>query len=245
MLAFLCFSEDITMRLVNSNAASISVEPSGDWRFLFPVDPRGDTTPARPTPITSIEFSMSRSDLLLFTFSLPLYCGIALAAPISRACLRPLFFGAGVVILIELLSLLALIDITAHSVTVQMELGPTGFGAWPTELAEYLLIQVIPFAAPVVIAVASHRELRLRIFAHGPSRPVQHSFNDAGEERTENKTPLSRRAKNPHRTGRKIPPRLPPDQCGIRLRKNVLRLGPSQDRFGPIVASANAELESI
>jgi hypothetical protein len=71
--------------------------------------------------------------------------------------------------MIEILSLLAFIQITAHSVVAQMQPGTAGIGPWPREFGNYLLTQVIPFAAPILIGVMGNRELRFRVFPQGLS----------------------------------------------------------------------------
>jgi len=172
-LALLRFSEDVALRLLDAaSVRPITVQLSGDWTLRIPVTPPKKSLPAIPLSITSVEFTMSRSDLLLFTFSLPLYWGIALGAPVPRSCLRTLFCGAAAVIMTEVLSLMVFIEITAHSVVAQMQPGPAGGSEWPREFGNYLLTQVIPFAAPVLIAAMSNRELRFRVFPCGLFDPT-------------------------------------------------------------------------
>lgn len=180
LLAVLRLSEDLTLRLVHSGSANpISVEASGDWTFWVPVEPSQPSPAAYPAGINSIEFSMSRSDLVLFTFSLPMYCAIALAAPLARSSLRALISGAAIVTIIEILSMLGFIEITAHSVLLQM-LSPTAdTSRWPSHFANYLLTQVIPFAAPVLVAVASRRELRSCVIPHGLFDPTPQAQSKA------------------------------------------------------------------
>lgn len=164
MLAILRVCEDVTLRLVGSEPGDpISVEPSGDWTFRIPVG-----HPSPTAKIASIEFSMSRSDVVLFTFSLPLYCALALAVPVQKSALRALLYGAAAVLAIEVFSLLGFVEITAQSLLSQMDPSARGLAPWPRDFSSYLLTQVIPFAAPLVIAVASSRELRRQIFGALP-----------------------------------------------------------------------------
>ena len=171
LLAMLRTSEDVALRLLGSDSGDpIAVETSGDWTFQVPVAAPASGR-ANPAEIRSVEFSISRSDLVLFTFSLPVYCAIAWIVPVSRAGLRALFWGAGIVALVEVLSLLGFIEITAHSVATQMEHIAAGSNKWPSEFGNYLLTQVIPFAAPVLIAVISRRDLRSQVFPEGLVKP--------------------------------------------------------------------------
>jgi hypothetical protein len=68
--------------------------------------------------------------------------------------------------------LLEFIQITAHSVMARMQPGTAGIGTWPNQFGSYLLTQVIPFAAPILIGVIGNRELRFRVFPQAyPIRP--------------------------------------------------------------------------
>jgi hypothetical protein len=166
LLTLLRLSEEVTLRLLGSDSGDpIAVEPSGDWTFRVPVeDSAKNTTPAYPSKIHSITFSMPRSDVVLFTFSLPVYWAIVLAALVRRSDLQALVWGTVLVAVVEVLSLLGFLEITAHSVLAQMHPAANWLGSWPRELGNYLLMQVIPFVAPILIAVASHRELRSHVF---------------------------------------------------------------------------------
>lgn len=187
MLAMLRISEDATLRLMGANPGDpISVEPSGDWTFRVPVAPPASVGRSDAASIGSIEFSISRSDLVLFTFSLPVYCAIALIAPLSRSSWRALLWGAGIVMIIQVFSLLGFIEITAHSVLAQMEHAAPGEGKWLGGFGNYLLTQVIPFAAPVVVAVISHRDLYSKVFPRDlPEATERSSGLEAGSHRTD------------------------------------------------------------
>ncbi len=167
MLAILGACEDVTLRLSASAPGDpISVESSGDWTFRIPV-----SHPSPTAKIASIEFSMSRSDLVLFTFSLPLYCALTLAVPVHKSALRSLLSGAVAVMAIEVFSLFGFIQITAQVVLAQMDPSASGLPPWPRDFCSYLLTQVIPFAAPFLTAVASSSELRRQVFEAHPHPP--------------------------------------------------------------------------
>jgi hypothetical protein len=115
----------------------------------------------------SIDFTVPRSDLMVFTFGLPVYWAIALAA-------TPRGFGAlikGSVLLaaIEILSLLGFVKCEAWSVMAQLHSSSSGLAQWSLELGNYLTANIIPDAAPFLIAVSLHRQLRSQIFPSGPS----------------------------------------------------------------------------
>lgn len=190
LLAALRVCEDGTLRLAASASNPISVESSGDWTFRIPV---------AGAKIAAVEFSVSRSDLILFTFSLPLYCALALAVPVGNSGVRPLVYGAAAVFAIEVFSLLGFTEIMAQSVLSKMEPSAVALGPWPREFGTYLLTQVIPFAAPLLIMVACHRELRRRIFPRELSEPVP---NLATSPHPSPPEPAARRKREPRQKNR-------------------------------------------
>jgi hypothetical protein len=154
MLFLLRLSAEIPLRLLAGSAASLTVDPSGDWAFRLPVTDAG---------FRSIDFTIPRSDLMVFTFGLPVYWAIALAA--APRALRVLIKGSALLAAVELLALLGFVKIEAWSVMAQLHSSSSGFIEWSLELGNYLTANVIPDTAPFLIAVALHRELRLQIFS--------------------------------------------------------------------------------
>ena len=61
----------------------VSETPSGDWSFRVPMEIVVPSSAERPEGVRghSIEFDMPRSDVTAFTFSLPVFWAIILAAP--------------------------------------------------------------------------------------------------------------------------------------------------------------------
>ena len=92
--------------LKGSAAAFVEIDehPSGDWtvRVLVPATSR--------QPLAQqirIDFDMARGDAITFTFSLPVFWAIMLAAPHVRMNFRPLLRGTAVMAAMEVVLLLA------------------------------------------------------------------------------------------------------------------------------------------
>jgi hypothetical protein len=99
MLFLLRVTESVALRLL-ANAASaepISVNPAGDWDFRVPVEDTQRETIRKDGPVKfrAIEFAMPRPDVVLFTFSVPAFWAMALAAPVGRSGIRALIWGTG------------------------------------------------------------------------------------------------------------------------------------------------------
>lgn len=160
LLFLLRVSEETVMSLLPGAgpARAIAVDAAGDWNFRVPVD---DTRleAGSLVRVDSVEFTIPRHDVLLFTFSLPLFWALMLAAPDVRSHLAALLWGTGALAAFEVLLLLGFVEINAR--------GMVGWSGRWLELATYLATSVLPFFAPLAAALALHRDLRALIF---PSR---------------------------------------------------------------------------
>jgi hypothetical protein len=146
----------------------VTETPSGDWSFRVPLEVVAPNLPQRsgPAQIHSIDFDMARSDVNAFTFSLPVYWAIILAAPGIRRSLRPLIFGTILVAILEIVLLLIFAEICALNAASQLA-PQSGLTKWFLHFGEYLVVTVIPYAAPFLIAISAHRELRSQVFGWG------------------------------------------------------------------------------
>ena len=145
----------------------IQENPSGDWTLRVPLEKTLPATPQQPVAqqVHSIDFDMPRSDVIAFTFSLPVYWALILAAPGVRRNLRPLLVGTAVMAAVELAMLLAFAQISARNTAAQLSGGEDAAGQWARHLGEYLLASVLPYATPFVVALSLHRGLRAEIFS--------------------------------------------------------------------------------
>jgi hypothetical protein len=169
MLFLMQAGESFALRLFSNAGAAepVTLDSAGDWNFRIPVEDTGreSTRGLGPVKFQDIEFTIPRPDVVLSTFSVPVFWAIVLAAPISRSCVRVLLWGTAVVSVVEILSLFAQVEIIAYGVASHLHTSEEGLMAWGRELGTRLLIGVIPFAAPVLAAVALHRDLRSQLFA--------------------------------------------------------------------------------
>jgi hypothetical protein len=135
---------------------------SGDWNFHVPIE--AVTPTAR---IHSVDFDLAGSDVKAFTFSLPVFWAIILAAPHPRRNLRTAALGSVAMMLVELLLLAVFIEIYARNAVSQLTLAQSATEKWALHVGEYMVISVIPYAAPFVLALGMHRGLRMQILGWG------------------------------------------------------------------------------
>jgi hypothetical protein len=195
MLSVLQGAGDIAARLVfgGKSGEFMREDASRNWTFRVPKKitvPAWAATPAAQQ-IVSIDFDMPRTDVIAFTFSQPVFWAVVLAAPGPRRNLRCILAGTGLIGLVQVTLLLTFAATSAHRAVTEVLSLPLGaFETWLLRFGEYLTVLVIPFAAPIVIAFAVHRELRRDVLGwpthdvHSPSPvgrdarsiPVRHSL---------------------------------------------------------------------
>ena len=144
----------------------IQENASGDWTLRVPLEMTLPATPQQPVAqqVHSIDFDIPRSDVIAFTFSLPVFWAIILAAPGVRRNLRPLLVGTAVMAAVEVAMLLVFAEISARNTAAQLSGGEDAVGKWARQFGEYLLASVLPYATPFVVALSLHRGLRAEIF---------------------------------------------------------------------------------
>lgn len=152
----------------------IQETPSADWTLRVPLEKTLPATPQQPVArqIHSIGFDIPRSDAIAFTFSLPVYWAIMLAAPGVRRSLRPLLLGTALMSAIELVLLLVFAQITARNVVAQLAGTEDAAGKWIRHVGEYLVVSVLPYVLPFIVALSLHRQLRGAIFPWGKEAEI-------------------------------------------------------------------------
>ena len=163
----------------------LSIAESGDWNFRMPVSgtakniPAGAGADAQSRPpggameIRSIEFTIPNQELFPFTFSLPVFWAVLLAAPGGVRNLRALLWGTLLTLLVETISLSVFAQITARH-TAEQWYPAAPLAAWSMTVGNYLVRSVIPYTAPFVIALALLADLRTQILGDTfGARPVQ------------------------------------------------------------------------
>ena len=109
MLSALQGAGDIAARLVFGGKWGEFMREDGsrNWTFRVPkkIIVQASRGMATPQPINSVDFDVARTDVIGFTFSLPVFWAVVLAAPGWRRNLRPLLAGTGLIVLIELIQI--------------------------------------------------------------------------------------------------------------------------------------------
>ena len=150
------------------NGELIHQNATGDWTFHVPLEMTLTSPAGQPAQqVHSIDFDMPRSDVIAFTFSLPVFWAIALALPGWRRNWRPLVIGTVLTAALELMLLLAFAEISAHKAAAQLSGIEGAADTWILRFGEYLAVSVLPYAAPMIIALVVNPGLRWEVFRWG------------------------------------------------------------------------------
>ncbi len=155
-------------------AFSVTETPGGGWTFEVPMEATVPHSAANPAPqqVHAIDFDMARSEVGAFTFGLPVYWALMLAAPGIRRNLRPLLWGTLAMAILEIALAVLTADLLAHVTLARMVRAHDPIGHWFLRFSYYLTVDAIPYLMPFVVAIWSHRELREQIFNWATGKPV-------------------------------------------------------------------------
>lgn len=178
MLGLLRISAGLAIRALPGADATntITVDAAREWELRLPMPSANPekigATPlppaAAPMKFRSIRLTLPPNIPNLLTLSLPLFWAVILAAPRARRLWRILVTGTAALVLIAPLSLLAC---AAHRIRVNLYPSSSHLLGSLLAFASYLSIEVIPYMAPVLLAVSLHRELRTLILSGEPALP--------------------------------------------------------------------------
>ena len=166
----------------------VSENHAGDWSLRVPLEIQIPPSPQNPAPAVahSVDFDIARGDATAFTFSLPVFWAIVLAAPGLRRSLRPLVVGTAVIAAVELGLLFLFVEISAHNVAAQATQSQNAAAGWLRHFGEYMSVSVIPYAAPFLVALTLHRELKALVFGWTGAKdePVESRLKQESKKRS-------------------------------------------------------------
>jgi hypothetical protein len=151
---------------------AVVIQPAGVWMIQAPVPSpsAGKNLGAGGVRFRSLKLQVPQWVPTVQTVSLPFFWALILAAPRPRGWWRPLAIGTLVLLAIPSLSLLVY---AAH--VVQRNVYPDAGGGigWLLDFADYLCGTVLPYIAPLLLAVALNRQLRSMIVGAEEPAPLR------------------------------------------------------------------------
>ena len=158
----------------DGSTAHATNDPSGNWVLQVPLPAfvqRSDAVqkifdPAlRPVRLRSLKLAIARDVPVLFSLVFPLFWAAALAAPFSRRTWKILLAGTA---LVYLISIGCIILYSVYMIDRNLAY-TTGASNTVLNFFEYLNMYVVPYAAPLLIALALNADLRAQIFSTDPA----------------------------------------------------------------------------
>jgi hypothetical protein len=154
-------------------SSGVSVQPDGDWMLRVPlpgfvakqeaVQKAYGRAPGAPeVSVRSVRLVVAERLPTFFTLGFPLFWALVLAAPRPHRLGRALGVGTAV---LAVLSQLSLLFYTAFTIGTNLHLITIGLGATLWSAIEYLNLNVVPYAVPLLLAAWLHSGLRAQIFS--------------------------------------------------------------------------------
>ncbi len=162
-------SANLCGSLFFGRAVRFITEASSVWTIEVPIDaviPAGPEHPT-PVPVHSIDFDLARPDAGAFTFGLPVYWAIVLAAGEVRRALRPLLLGTLAMWLAEVAMLLLYAELYVHRTAAAWTPSSAPVAAWLYRFGDYMMVSLIPYLIPFAVALWLHGGLRRQILLLG------------------------------------------------------------------------------
>lgn len=149
----------------------ISTAPNGDWTFELPIEFTVSQNGA-PVRAHSITFDMARADVSTFTFSLPVFWAVILAAGWTARTRQALLRGTLICGTAEIVLLLIEAQIVAHREIANLSQTHDALLGWFLHLSDYLVVSVLPYIGPFVLAIWLQVELRAQILGWALPEPA-------------------------------------------------------------------------
>lgn len=176
LLGALRFSTEMVFRacIPAGPSARVLIAPDGSWLFRIPVPQAiarrdeiqrlfGRVSPASPyVKVRSLKLAIPRTDASLFLVSLPFFWAIVSAAGWTRRTWRALAAGTGI-LLPAAVALMTFDVVRAFVVSTHLATG--GFLASLLQSGDFIVRNVIPYLAPVPLALLLDANLRSLILS--------------------------------------------------------------------------------
>jgi len=157
------------------SASGVAVKPGGDWSLRVPLPQFvarqdavqrafGRAPGAPPVNVRSFRLQIGGGIPAFFTLGFPLFWALVLAGPRWRGVWRALAAGTAVLALLAQFSLLLY---AWYSIETTLRLVTSSAAAAFWNVAEYFNMNVVPYAAPLLLAAWLDTELRAQIFSWG------------------------------------------------------------------------------
>jgi hypothetical protein len=175
MMSALRVATELLLHLApgDGSTASAVVGTNGDWMVRVPISESlartelvqqayGHVPGTPPVNVRSVRLAIAARVPSFFTLGFPLFWALMLAAPRSARLAQVAALGTAA---LALLAVVSLVFYVAFTIVATLKLAAPGGAVTVWNAAEYLNLNVLPYLAPVLLAVGLHRELREKVLA--------------------------------------------------------------------------------
>ena len=156
-------------------AAHATISRDGNWLLQIPLPSWvaqmentqkifGRTPDSPPIRIRSMKLPIEHTYPIIFLASFPIFWAVWFAAPRKGATWRGFFISNGV---LALVSVVSLIFYAVHTANTMLHITFTGAADFFWSTGRYLVINVLPYATPLVLALLYHPGLQAFVFSGG------------------------------------------------------------------------------
>jgi len=158
----------------DGSAAHATIEPDGNWLLQIPVPASvaqldsmqqifGRVSKDAPlVKVRSIKVPIPEKFPMLFTVSLPFFWALWVAAPRGENFLRGFLAGSG---LLAVAGVLSLVFFAVHTAVVTLHVTLSGIAGFLFQAGQFWVVDVIPYAAPLLLALWLHEGLQKLVFS--------------------------------------------------------------------------------
>jgi hypothetical protein len=184
LLGILRLSTELVFRvcLPASPPARVEIQPNGDWHFRVPIPAAlarrdeiqrmfGRTSKDAPlVTVRSLQLQVAGGYPSLFTVSVPFFWALVLSIRWTRRTAKTLAAGTGILVVVSVL--LAVFEVIRVFLESTHLLAAGGLSSALVHAGDFAALNVIPYLAPVVLALLLGRDLQSMIFGLGASPAV-------------------------------------------------------------------------
>lgn len=167
-----------------SGVAQITIQPDGDWLFRIPLPEAigklestqkifgREYKDGKPVKVRSVKFPMERKYPALFTVGLPFFCALWFAAPHRQNSLRAMLLASAA---LGTLAVISLVSYAFFAAAAFLHFKPPGVQGYLLNLGDFIVLNVIPFAGPLLLAIGLNRGIQQLVFegAGAPLAPAK------------------------------------------------------------------------
>ncbi len=181
MLSALRAASELFLRFLPAGeVAQITIQPDGNWLLRMPLPESigklestqkffgHDRQDGKPVKVRSVTLPMASEFPALFTVGLPLFWALWAAAPYGPNSLQAMLLGS---IALGIAGVISLVIHAFCAAAVVLHFNPPGIEGFLLQVGDFIVLDVIPYAAPILLAIGLNRGIQRLVFEGAGATP--------------------------------------------------------------------------